>query len=87
MEVYDQNNEDKMVTQEGTIIERCNDELERLQANLEMLEKKLHPVLSMSSEKPGGYAEEAPRNALHALEIRIRALNNRLNGLMYEIEL
>jgi hypothetical protein len=75
------------VDRDGSIIEHTNNELERLQGNLDELEKKLYPVLSMNAEVAASIPEEAPRNALHAVEIRVRELNNRLNGLIYRIEL
>lgn len=69
-----------------SIIAMCQAELDRLETNIEAITVKLEPLRNMNAVDISPVPEEAPRHRLHAVELRIRALNNRLNALIYEIE-
>lgn len=69
------------------MIDRMNDLLQRLHAEIETLEIALQPVRTSSPEREMAMPQEAPANRLHEFILAIESANNRLRMLHSELHL
>jgi hypothetical protein len=68
-------------------IDRMNDLLSRLHAEIEALEIALQPVRTPSPDRELAIPQEIPANRLHEFILAIETANNRLRMLHSELQL